>query len=132
WVMLYATRKGVSPGNLGWAGMGHPIALQKDRKPYPGAAAGDPDLDSFFMLGDNSPSSLDSRAWVEASPTLRLFAPGTRDENDPANQLYQLGTVPRYNMIGKALFVYWPSGHRLPGLPGLPIVPNVGRMRFVR
>ncbi|MEI7835220.1 MAG: signal peptidase I [Planctomycetota bacterium] len=117
---------------LGWGTMGNPIALQKDRKPFPGAPAGEPDLDSFFVLGDNSPSSLDSRAWIEAATTLRLFAPGDTGGKNKDFHLYQLGTVPRYNMIGKALFVYWPSGHRLPGLPALPIVPNVGRMRLVR
>ncbi|MCY2929754.1 MAG: signal peptidase I [Planctomycetota bacterium] len=118
--------------NLCRAGMGNPITLQENRLPHPGAPAGDPDLDSFFVLGDNSPSSLDSRAWIEAATTLRLYAPGDADGTNKEFYLYQLGTVPRYNMIGKALFVYWPSGHRLPGLAGLPIVPNFGRMRFVR
>ena len=60
-----------------------------------------------------------------AAPTLRL-------KDAQRQPLYSLGTVPRYNMIGKAFFVYWPSGFQVPGLPGLPILPNVGRMRLIR
>jgi len=101
---------------LAWGVMGNPIHLQKNPD--------DPDLDEFFVLGDNSPQSLDGRAWTKAAPTLRLY-----DEN--RKPLYQLGTVPRYTMIGRALFVYWPAGFRLPGV-SLPIVPNVGRMRLIR
>ena len=56
-------------------------------------------------------------------------APKLYDED--GNALYQLGTVPRYSMIGRALFVYWPAGFRLPGVK-LPVVPNVGRMRLIR
>ena len=101
----------------GWGTTGKPIKL-RDR---PGK-----DMDEFFALGDNSPQSLDGRGWTSAAPTLRLY-----DENI-GERLYQLGTTPRYLLIGKALFVYWPSGFRLPGLPGLPIIPNVGRMRMIR
>jgi signal peptidase I len=98
--------------------MGNPIVLRKyeDNR----------DMDEFFVLGDNSPQSHDSRRWAGGSPTLR-------DRED-----YKLGTVPRYNMIGKAFFVYWPGGHPLPGLRGVPVigelglVPNVGRMRLIR
>jgi len=104
-------------GAPGWGVSGRPIKL-----------AGDPenpsDMDEFFVLGDNSPQSLDSRGWIEAAPSLRL--------RDGDKLLYHLGTVPRYNLIGKAMFVYWPSGFRLPLLPGLPIVPDVGRMRLIR
>ncbi len=41
--------------------------------------------DSYFMLGDNSRNSLDSRYW---------------------------GTVPRKNIVGKALFIFWPLSRR--------------------
>ena len=98
--------------------MGKPIWLRK----YDRSRA---ELDEFFVLGDNSPQSLDSRGWVQASPTLRLY-----DAN--GDFLYQLGTVPRYNMIGRAFFVYWPAGFRIPGVPRLPLVPNVGKMRLIR
>lgn len=102
----------------GWGTTDSPIALRKfdrDRRQF----------DQFFVLGDNSPQSLDGRGWTSASPTLRLF-------DSDGGDLYQLGTVPRYNLIGKAFFVYWPAGFRVPGLPGLPILPNVGRMRLIR
>jgi len=110
-----------TPGSPGWGVAGNPIELRK-RDVHKGE---NPDLDEFFVLGDNSPQSLDSRGWIQAAPSLRLF-----DEDDKPQ--YRLGTVPRYNMIGKAMFVYWPSGFRLPLLPGLPIVPDVGRMRLIR
>jgi len=106
----------VAKGAPGWGTTGNPITLAKHDD--------NPDLDEFFMLGDNSPQSYDSRAWTAAAPTLRLY------NGDVA--IYQLGTVPRYNLIGKAFCVYWPSAFRLPGLPGLPIVPNFGKMRFIR
>jgi len=101
----------------GWGTTGNPISLARYRD--------NPDLDEFFVLGDNSPQSLDGRGWTSAAPTLRL-------KDDNGRPLYQLGTVPRYNLIGKAFFVYWPAGFRLPGLPGLPLVPNVGKMRLIR
>ncbi len=102
---------------LGWGMLGRPIRLRGD-KSAPNS------LDAFFVLGDNSPQSHDSRRWTLAAPTLRLFQDG--------EAVYQLGTVPRYNMIGKAVFVYWPSGFRLPHISDLPLVPNVGSMRRVR
>ena len=40
--------------------------------------------------------------------------------------------MPRYCLLGRAMFVYWPAGFAPPGLPGLPIIPNVGRMRLIR
>jgi signal peptidase I len=113
----YARRLNISMDQAGWGTMNNPITLRR--------FANDPDLDEFFVLGDNSPQSLDGRAWTQAAPTLRLY-----DEN--GKPLYQLGTVPRYNLIGRALCVYWPSGFRPPGLPGLPIIPNVGKMRLIR
>jgi len=101
----------------GWGVAGRPIELAD----HPGRH----DLDEFFVLGDNSPQSRDGRSWTQAAPTLRLW-------DDDGRPLYKLGTVPRYNMIGKALWVYWPAGFGLPVLENLPIVPNVGRMRLIR
>ncbi len=80
----------------------------------------------FFMLGDNTAASKDSRLWDQAAAHLR-----------DRGEAFQLGTVPRDQLIGKAFFVYWPSGHRLSWLPSLgswhwPIVPDVGRMRWIR
>lgn len=112
--------RSVYPGELenrpGWATLHNPIVLRQfDQRA---------DFDEFFMLGDNSSASHDSRLWVRAAPTLRLYD----EESQPQ---YQLGTVPRYNLIGKAFFVYWPAGNPLPWLRDLPIVPNVGKMRRV-
>lgn len=67
--------------------------------------------DQFFVLGDNSPRSLDGRLW---SP----------DET----------FVKRELLIGKALLVYWP--HALDAIPGteipFPFFPNFPRMRMIR
>ena len=105
-------------GYIAWGTFGNPIKLRK----YPDVSS--PDLDEFFCLGDNSPQSLDGRSWLAAAPTLRLY---DKDKNPQ----YQLGTVPRYNIIGRALLVFWPSGFRLP-IVNWAIVPNTGRMRLIR
>jgi signal peptidase I len=111
----FARDAGVTQGTPGWGTTGHPIELA-------GGGKEESDLDQFFVLGDNSPQSLDGRAWTDAAPTLRLW-------DDKGKPIYQLGTVPRYSMKGKAMFVYWPAGYRL---LGWPILPNVGRMRLIR
>ena len=67
------------------------------------------EADQFFVLGDNSPQSKDSRLW---------------DKHYVSREL----------LIGKALIIYWPHGWDIPGVD-LPIkvVPNIWRiMRFVR
>ncbi len=85
-------------------GEGHPFTLEKDQ---------------FFVLGDNSPGSFDCRAWQ----AMGLGNNGTK---------YRAGTVPRDYLVGKAFYVYWPSGFRLPGpFSKTAIVPNVGKMRFI-
>jgi hypothetical protein len=90
----------------GWGTVRNPIMLRSDP----------PD---FFCCGDNSPQSKDSRLWVEVCDMLR----------ERGN--YQYGTVPGDQLIGRAFFVYWPSGLRLSeGTIG--IIPNVGKMRIIR
>lgn len=76
--------------------------------------------DQFFVLGDNSASSFDARAWDRG-------------------QQY----VERRLMIGRALFIYWPHGWETPWhvpIPGnffaggslrVPFVPNLERMKFI-
>jgi len=113
----FARSQGVAGQTLGWGTTGNPITLAKCPE--------ETDLDEFFVLGDNSPQSLDGRGWTAAAPTLRMY-------DESGRPIYELGTVPRYNLIGKAFLVYWPAGFRLPGLPGLPYVPNVGKMRLIR
>ncbi len=78
----------------------------------------------YFMLGDNTAASKDSRLWDVVGPHLL-----------DRGKDFQLGTVPRDQLIGKAFFVYWPSGHRLDWLPFFDrwgVVPDVGRMRWIR
>ena len=82
--------------------------------------------DEYFMLGDNTAASKDSRLWDQWGPHLE-----SRGEN------FQLGTVPGDQLIGKAFFVYWPSPGRIDWLDWLPViggnvVPDVGRMRWIR
>ena len=75
--------------------------------------------DQFFVLGDNSPNSEDGRLWNR---------PGRANKGLPN---YREGTVPRDYLVGKALFVYWPSGFKPFAEFPFGIVPNIGRMRFI-
>jgi len=77
--------------------------------------------DQFFVLGDNSPNSQDGRWWER---------PGVANKGLPE---YREGTVPRNYLVGKALFVYWPSGFKpFAEFPfGIGIIPNIGRMRLI-
>lgn len=80
------------------------------------------EADQFFMLGDNSSASKDSRAW------------GTPDE--------PLHHVDRRLLIGRALVVFWPHAVPTPWNVKvaercgwelrLPCLPNFARMRFVK
>ena len=100
----------------GWATAGLPMLL---RPPHP--SQGRERGGEYLMLGDNSPASKDSRLWWEIGPHLK------RLESD-----YQVGTVPEDQLIGKAFFVYWPAGYRPSWSPGIGIIPNFGRMRWIR
>lgn len=97
--------------------------------------------DEFFVLGDNSPNSEDGRWWPEPAVANRGWKPP------------RAGVVPRYYMVGRALFVYWPSGFEFPwpqsvkaflsqnarnplmrlahGLVCLRWIPNIGQLRFI-
>ncbi|MDP7005610.1 MAG: S26 family signal peptidase [Phycisphaerales bacterium] len=73
--------------------------------------------DQFLMAGDNSAYSLDGRLW--GNPDLFV---ATQIDDTPF-------VVNRDLLIGKAWSVYWPSGYRL-GFA--PIIPDFGRIRFIR
>jgi signal peptidase I len=73
----------------------------------------------FFVLGDNSPNSEDGRLWDRV---------GVANKGLPN---YRMGIVPRDYLVGKALFVYWPSGFKPFAEFPFGIIPNVGRMRFI-
>ncbi|MDZ4688146.1 MAG: signal peptidase I [Planctomycetaceae bacterium] len=77
--------------------------------------------DEFFVMGDNSPQSQDSRLWANRRGAVNRHA------------------VPRNAMVGKAFLIYWPHGipflndgqgypivwHSVPKNPGgQPIVEN--------
>ncbi|MCG8407034.1 MAG: S26 family signal peptidase [Phycisphaerales bacterium] len=93
----------------GWGTATNPILLRNDPPDY-------------YCCGDNSPQSQDSRLWVEVCPMLQA-------RQRPNH--YQFGTVPGDQLIGKAFFVYWPSGLRF-SKETPAVIPNVGRMRMIR
>lgn len=75
--------------------------------------------DRFMVCGDNSPRSYDSRMWQGS------------DDVTHETEYY----VKRDLLIGKAVYIYWPHGLPIPGLPDkswLQLIPNVPRMGFVR
>ncbi len=74
--------------------------------------------DEFYVLGDNSPESEDSRRWDRVNEVVRAQT-GVKE-----------GRVPRKLMLGRAFFVYFPPPHRWRP-DGMALVPNFGRMRFI-
>ena len=97
----------LTPGGFGSPGLateGQPITLGEQE---------------YFVLGDNSAASSDSRFW------------SGKGYDRSRHQIYTTGTVPEEYMIGKAFFVYWPAGYKMP-FGKFNLVPDVGRMRFIR
>ena len=70
----------------------------------------------YFMAGDNSASSLDSRLWDRPSSWLEA----NLGEAVP-------GVVPEELIVGKAFFVYFPAMNRDRGFP----IPDFGRVRWI-
>lgn len=75
--------------------------------------------DQFFMLGDNSRASSDSRLWCNPHPLVAV-------QVDAAPFV-----VHRSLLLGKAWVVYFPSPLPLRG-GGSKFVPDFGRLRFIR
>jgi len=98
----------------------------------------------FFVLGDNSPASHDSRLWSNMGIGINGQA------------VYRPGIVPHDYLVGKAVFVYWPNGYEFPWPRNLKTsllkhtmqnrsrlsaiiywavtlrwIPNIGQMRFI-
>jgi signal peptidase I len=73
--------------------------------------------DEFFVLGDNSPASKDSRLWDK---------PGKGN----GRRQYRQGIVPRDYLVGKAFFVYWPGATR-PFATWWRIIPYIGGMKVI-
>jgi len=108
------------------------------------ASEGDPfklDANQYFVLGDNSPNSEDSRLW-------------SREGKGNNGRSFRTGIVPAEYLVGKALVVYWPSGYEFPwptgfrawlyeqgtqntagrvgySLAALKWIPNIGRLRLI-
>ena len=75
--------------------------------------------EQYFMLGDNSQASLDSRAWGNPHPLVA-------EQVDPTPFV-----VNRKLIIGKAWVVYFPAPYHF-GRGGVPVIPDFGRLRFIR
>ncbi|MCK4752058.1 MAG: signal peptidase I [Planctomycetes bacterium] len=74
--------------------------------------------DEFFVLGDNSSDSLDSRLWNQ---------PGKGNRNTT----YRQAVVPREYLVGKALVVFWPSGFKPFEKFPFACIPDVSQMKFI-
>ncbi len=101
---IYYTQMKIDDTLPGTGTMNNPITLKKGQ---------------YFVLGDNSNDSDDSRAWDTVEPLWRkLHLP--------------LGVVPQRFLIGRAFMVYWPAGFRPLRSINWAFIPNVGKMRFIR
>ena len=85
--------------------------------------------DAYFVLGDNSPSSLDGRLWeAHSGPESWMLGPHLRARWEAGE--YTLGTVPADQMIGRAFLVYWPGFLPIAGR-GPSLLPNLGEVRWI-
>lgn len=105
WRDIYYTQTLAEQNYPGTGTMGHPLTLKAGQ---------------YFVLGDNSNDSDDGRAWNRVERVLR-------------RQLHlPVGVVPQRYLLGKAFLVYWPAGFRPFRQVPWAIIPNVGKIRFIR
>jgi hypothetical protein len=124
---IYYTTPPQDTGEPSFASTGRPFKLKPDE---------------YFVLGDNSPASHDSRRWSNMGIGIN------------GKPVYRPGIVPHDYLVGKAVFVYWPSGYEFPWPQSLKTfllkksfknrlsaimywaatlrwIPNIGQMRFI-
>ena len=75
--------------------------------------------DQYFMLGDNSGRSNDGRLWGWPHPMVAELV-----DPDPF-------VVNEDLLVGKAFVVYYPAAHPIVD-GGMSLVPDFGRLRFIR
>ncbi|MEE8561956.1 MAG: S26 family signal peptidase [Gemmatimonadota bacterium] len=99
-----------------------PVNLGRSGAPGYGTHPKEPAVlgpDQFFMLGDNSPASQDSRLWGNPDPLVA----------------YQIDDSPfvvnRKLLLGKAWVVYFPAPYRITK-GSKRLIPDFGRLRFIR
>lgn len=109
WRDIYYLNQSAGPNSSFWASPDRIIHLAGNE---PGEEK------EYFVLGDNSPISLDARHWYD-----NISLPHE-------DLMVESGRVPDRFMLGRAFFVYWPAGYPLFG-NAPAIVPNFGEMRFI-
>jgi hypothetical protein len=120
-----------NPAFIQWMFRGTPFTLSRVRmdrdlyyQPVPGfgTSPANPAVlgpDHFFMLGDNSPASRDSRLWGEPDELVAR-------QIDPSPYV-----VHRTLLLGKAWVVYFPAPHPITE-GGVGVIPDFGRLRYIR
>lgn len=137
--VVLLNRGSILAPRLRWVFSGSPLTLQRvrvdrdlyyrrawlDRNQEQPAYGTHPDNlarlgpDHFMMCGDNSPMSQDSRLW--GNPDALVAS-----QIDPHPFL-----VNRKLLLGKAWVVYFPSPYPVTD-GGWPVIPDFGRLRFIR